>query len=116
MIHFLALATLLWAQQPANLDRTEVQTLPVQGNVHMLASAGGNMTVQVGNDGILLVDTSYEQLAPKILAAVRRLSDKPISWIVNTEIDADHVSGNDALPKLANVSTRSNVRIVAHEN
>jgi glyoxylase-like metal-dependent hydrolase (beta-lactamase superfamily II) len=116
MIHFmLTLAALLWAQRPA-LDRTEVQTLPVQGNVHMLASAGGNMTVQVGNDGILLVDTSYEQLVPKILAAIGKLSDKPVSWIVNTEIDADHVSGNDALPKLANVSTRSNVRIVAHEN
>lgn len=117
MIHFLlTLTALLWAQQPANLDRTEVQTIPVQGNVHMLASAGGNMTVQVGSDGILLVDTSYEQLAPKILAAIRKLSDKPISWIINTEIEADHVSGNDALPKLANVSTRTNVRIVAHEN
>lgn len=117
MMHYLLmLAALLWGQQPANLDRVEVQTIPVQGSVHMLVSAGGNMAVQVGNDGILLVDTSYEQLAPKVAAAVRKLSDRPILWIVNTAMDADHVSGNDALPKLANTALRTNVRIIAHEN
>jgi cyclase len=82
----------------------------------MLASAGGNITVQVGNEGTLLVDTSYEQLAPRISAAIRKLSEKPVSWIVNTDIDADHVGGNDALPKLVNAATRSSVRIIAHEN
>jgi glyoxylase-like metal-dependent hydrolase (beta-lactamase superfamily II) len=112
----LALTFLLLAQQPPNLDRVEVQTVPVQGSVHMLAGAGGNIAVQSGADGVLLVDTSYEQLAPKILAAVRKVSDKPVLWIVNTAMDADHVGGNDALPKLMNTSTRQGVRIIAHEN
>ncbi len=101
---------------PTALDRLEIQTIPVQGNVSMLVGAGGNITVQAGNEGVVLVDTQYEQLAPKIVAAIRKLSDKPIFWIVNTAIDADHVSGNDALPKLANAATRQAARIVAHEN
>jgi len=117
MIHYLlAIGLLLGAQQSADLDKIEVQTIRVQGNVHMLASAGGNITVQVGNEGTLLVDTSYEQLAPRVSAAIRKLSEKPVSWIVNTEIDADHVGGNDALPKLVNSTTRASVRIIAHEN
>src|SRR5678815_5467935 len=95
---------------------TEGQTIPVQGNVHMLVGAGGNITLQVGSDGVLLVDTQYEQQAPRIVAAIRKLSEKPVFWIVNTAIDADHIGGNDALPKLANAATRQAVRIVAHEN
>jgi cyclase len=117
MIYYLlAIGLLVGAQQSADLDKVEVQTIPVQGNVQMLASAGGNITVQVGNEGTLLVDTSYEQLAPRISAAIRKLSEKPVSWIINTEIDADHVGGNDALPKALNAATRTTVRIIAHEN
>jgi len=101
---------------PTNLDSVEIQTIHVQGNVYMLVGAGGNMTVQVGNDGVLVVDTQYEQLAPKLVAAIRKLSEKPIVWMVNTSVDADHVGGNDALPKLANAAVRQNVRIIAHEN
>jgi glyoxylase-like metal-dependent hydrolase (beta-lactamase superfamily II) len=112
----LALALALAAFQTSNFDRVEIQTVPVQGNVYMLAGAGGNVTVQVGSEGVMLVDTQYEQLAPKILAAIRKLSDKPIFWIINTHIDADHIGGNDALPKLANAATRQAVRVVAHEN
>jgi cyclase len=112
----LALGLLFFAPQTPNFDRVEVQTIPVQGNVHMLVGAGENVTVQVGNEGVVLVNTSYEQLAPKVLAAIRKLTDKPIFWIINTSIDADHIGGNDALPKLANAATRQGVRIVAHEN
>lgn len=99
-----------------NLESVEIQTIHVQGAVYMLAGAAGNITVQVGNDGVMLVDTQYEQLAPKIVAAIRKLSSKPLFWIVNTHIDADHVSGNEALPRLANAGIRQNVRIIAHEN
>src|SRR5439155_16663359 len=112
----LALAFFGFQNQTPNLDRVEIQTIPVQGNVYMLAGAGGNITLQVGGDGVMLVDTQYEQLAPKIAAAIRKLSDKPLFWIVNTHIDADHIGGNDALPKLVNASTRQAVRIIAHEN
>ena len=57
---FVALAA---AQQNQNLNSVEIHILPVQGNVYMLAGAGGNITVQVGNDGVLIVDTQYAPLS-----------------------------------------------------
>jgi len=109
--------TLLGLQgPPPNLNNVEIQTIPVQGNVYMLVGAGGNITVQIGTDGVLVVDTQYEQLAPKIVAAIRKLSDKPIFWMINTSIDGDHIGGNEALPRLANTGTRQAVRTIAHEN
>src|SRR6266404_6284768 len=62
---FFGAAVLATAQQ--NFDRIEVQTQPVQGNVSMLIGAGGNVTVQMGPDGVLIVDTQFEPMAPKLL-------------------------------------------------
>src|SRR5437868_9150304 len=78
-----------------NFDNVEIHTLPVQGNVYMLVGTGGNITVQVGKDGVLLVDTEYAQLSEKILAAIRKLSDGPLRYIINTHYHADHTSGNE---------------------
>src|SRR5574341_1373893 len=55
-----------------NFDEVEIRVLPVQRNVYMLLGAGGNTTVQVGSDGVLVVDTQFAPLAPKILAAIRK--------------------------------------------
>ena len=71
--------------------------LPVQGNVYMLAGAGANITVQVGPQVVLLVDTPPPALVPNVLTEIRKLSDKPIQYIINTSIDTDHVAGNGAL-------------------
>ena len=68
------------AQQNQNLDNVEIHALPVQGNVYMLVGAGGNITLQVGSEGVLLVDTQFAQLSDKVLAAIRRLSTKPIRY------------------------------------
>jgi glyoxylase-like metal-dependent hydrolase (beta-lactamase superfamily II) len=80
-----------------NFDNVEIHALPVQGNIYMLVGAGGNITVQVGKDGILLVDTEYAQLFPKILAALRKISDGPLRYIIDTHYHADHTSGNENL-------------------
>jgi glyoxylase-like metal-dependent hydrolase (beta-lactamase superfamily II) len=77
----------------------EIGILKVQGNVYMLVGATGNIAAQVGDDGILVVNTGTEAMAPKLIAALRTLSDKPILWVVNTDADQDHIGGNDALPK-----------------
>src|SRR5581483_1504675 len=53
-----------WAQQP-DLNNVEVHVLPVQGNIYMLVGAGANITVQIGNDGVLVVDTEYAPLSGK---------------------------------------------------
>jgi cyclase len=89
----------LAAQGRQNFDAVKVEVQPVQGNIYMLTGAGGNTTVQVGPDGVLLVDTEFAPMAPKILAAVRQLSDKPIRYIINTHVHGDHVGGNAALAK-----------------
>src|SRR5580698_8122747 len=86
--------------QNQNFDNVEVKILPVQGNVYMLVGAGGNSTVQVGKDGVLVVDTMYAPMATKIMAAIRTLSPMPIKYIIDTHVDGDHTGGNGALAKL----------------
>lgn len=110
-----AVVTTLAPAQPRNFDNTQEQLLPVQGNTYMLAGAGGNTTLQVGKDGVLVVDTQYAEMAPKILSEIRKLSDKPIVWMVNTHVDQDHSGGNAALAKLGR-GPGPGPRIIAHEN
>src|SRR2546422_11495940 len=64
---------------PVNPDfsRLEIQTLKVQGNIYLLAGAGGNIAVQIGDEGILLAGTGYEQRTDKVLASIHKLSNKP---------------------------------------
>jgi len=87
----------------------EIHVLPVQGNVYMLVGAGGNITVQVGDDGVLLVDTGLAGTSDKVYAAIRTLSTKPIHYIIDTHIHPDHVGGNEALAKLGNTIAGGNV-------
>jgi glyoxylase-like metal-dependent hydrolase (beta-lactamase superfamily II) len=77
----------------------EVRVQPVQGAVYMLAGAGGNIAVQVGKQGVLVVDAGSEQMSDKVLAAIRQLSDQPIRYILNTHAHPDHTGGNAALAK-----------------
>ena len=79
------------AQQP------RLNVLPVQGSVSMLVGPGANVTLQTGKDGVLLVDTPPAALVPQALAEIRRLSDRPLRYIVNTSLDAEHIGGNAAL-------------------
>jgi len=58
------------AQQRPDLSNVQIHILPVQGNVYMLVDAGSNITLQVGSDGVLVVDTQYAPLSEKILAAI----------------------------------------------
>ena len=102
--------------------------VPVQGNVYMLVGAGGNITVQVGKEGILLVDTGLSPMSDKVLAAIRQLSDKPIRYIVNTHVHADHTGGNEKIAPTGITITGGNVvanigesagkgaAVIAHEN
>jgi len=97
------------AQQPQNFDNVEVHVLPVQGNVYMLVGAGGNITMQVGKEGVLLVDTMYAGLSDKVIAAVRTVSDKPIRYIINTHVHGDHTGGNEKIAKAGSTITGGNV-------
>jgi cyclase len=94
----------------------DIGILKVQGNVYMLVGPTGNIAAQVGDDGIVVVNTGTEALAPKIAAALKTLSDKPVMWIVNTDADPNHIGGNAALPGLTGLAKGRTPRMVAHEN
>jgi cyclase len=115
------------AQQNQNLNAVEVHILPVQGNVYMLVGAGSNIAIQVGNDGVLIVDAQYAPLSEKILAAIRTLSKGPIRYLINTTYDPDHTGGNEPLRKAGSTIAGGNVsgdiqdaavgaQIIAHDN
>jgi glyoxylase-like metal-dependent hydrolase (beta-lactamase superfamily II) len=123
-VAFLACVGLARAQQgsspsPGAAD-AELHMWPVQGNVFMLVGPGGNMAVQVGRDGVLLVDTMVEALAPRIAAEIKKLTPLPIRFIIDTSIDADHLGGNAALAAMgATGSTQvpgGGATVIAHEN
>jgi cyclase len=95
----------------------EVHVFPVQGNVSMIVGPGGNTTVQVGKEGIVVVDTQTAAAAPQVMAAIRTLSDRPIIWMINTSIDAEHIGGNEALLRLGGSTDASErARVITHEN
>jgi cyclase len=94
----------------------DIGVLKVQGNVYMLVTPAGNIAAQVGDDGILVVNTGTEAMAPQLYGALRKLAEKPILWVVNTDADSNHIGGNDALPRLSGLAARQQPRIVAHQN
>lgn len=102
-----------------------IRVVPVRGNVYLLEGAGANIAVQVGNDGILMVDSGAAKYSDAVLAAVRQLSDKPIQYILNTSARLDHVGGNEALAKagrragggrVATDPAGTGASIIAHES
>ena len=103
--------------QPAKLAAGEVRAVHVQGNVHMIVGAGANIAVQVGNDGVLVVDTGAAGATEKVLAAIKALAPgKEIRWAVNTTVRADHIGGNELVSKAGRTVNGNIAAIVAHEN
>jgi cyclase len=84
------------------------------GNVYMLEGvggfSGGNLAVAVGDDGVLLVDSSFPPLAPKLEAELKKLSKKPLRYVVNTHFHGDHTAGNTILGRKSTIIAHENVR------
>jgi len=129
---------MITAQQPAPSGArpgaaaaaaADVRSKLVQGDVWIINAGFVNVAVQVGSDGVLVVDTGTEAAAPKILAEIQRIAEgKPIRYIVNTHAHADHVGGNVAIAKAgksiiagnfapqAGAGAANQAKIIAHEN
>jgi glyoxylase-like metal-dependent hydrolase (beta-lactamase superfamily II) len=104
--------------QSATVDKQAVQpfdTFHVGGNVHMLIGAGANIAVQVGDEGVLVVDTGLAQNSARVLATIRTLSNQPIRWIINTHFHSDHTGGNEALATAGSKTNGGPAEILAHE-
>ena len=106
---FLACLPVVLFAQPTGPAASEVETLKVQGNVYLITGAGGNIAVQVGDQGLLVVDTGLASMSSKVLTAIQKLSDKPIQYVINTHVHADHTGGNDAIRKAGLTYVGANV-------
>jgi len=109
-------ALLLVFGNSAPAQDSAYRALKVQGNVWVLAGPLGNVTVQAGDDGIVLVDTGLEAEAQGVSAAVKTIANKPVRWLINTSIDESRRGGNAVLPKMIFSAPGPGPRIVAHEN
>ena len=90
--------SLLSAQQnQAGSDA--IRTFEVRPNIHMISGAGGNIAVQIGVDGVVVVDTGSQEMAGAVLAAIRKLTDQPIRYIINTGPGTDHIGGNETIAR-----------------
>jgi cyclase len=92
------------AQQMQNasysqMDEEKVHVEHVQGRVYMLVGAGANITVQVGDEAVVLIDAGRLEMSENAIRAIRSLSNRPIQFVINTNIDPDHISGNENIAK-----------------
>lgn len=96
--------------QGQDFSKVEIKATKVAGNVYMLEGAGGNIGVSVGEDGILIVDDQFAPLAPKIQAALKKITPKPVKFVLNTHWHGDHTGGNELFGSLAPIIAHENVR------
>ena len=108
------LSMLLVAATPAiaqqqNFDTVQIRPVRLADRIYMLAGAGGNIGVSVGDSAVILVDDQYAPLTPKVLAAVRALTRLPIRFVLNTHWHGDHTGGNENM-------RGAGAFVVSHEN
>lgn len=103
----LSISVAAFQQPPANAPKV-VQVQKLRDNLYMLTGGGGNTAVFIRSDGITLVDTKNPGWGQPILDEVKKLSDKPVTQIINTHTHGDHVSGNVEMPV--------NVEIIVQDN
>ena len=98
----------------AQQDFSEVQIQPhhVAGTVYYLEGRGGNIGLSVGEDGVVMIDDQFAPLTDRILAAIRKINDGDIRFVINTHVHGDHTGGNENLGRMGIVIlARDEVRV-----
>jgi glyoxylase-like metal-dependent hydrolase (beta-lactamase superfamily II) len=80
-------------------DAGNFEVLQLRPNFYMIAGAGANIGVQVGDDGVVIVDAGAASRSADVLAAIKKITTQPIRYVIDTSADADHVGGNEAIAK-----------------
>ena len=112
----------LLAQQHASTIIGGLEAIQIRPNVYVLFGAGANVTLHVGGDGLVLVDSGSGDRAGELLEAVKSISPRPIRLIINTSADPDHVGGNATLGGAGvpispdPFALESHATVLAHEN
>jgi glyoxylase-like metal-dependent hydrolase (beta-lactamase superfamily II) len=107
--------------------QADPEVLQLRPNFYMIAGAGANIAVQIGPDGVVVVDTGTADQADAVVAAIRKLSPEPIRYIIDTSARPDHAGGNEKIAKAGETlfyATQQNLAmtnggaaaILAHEN
>jgi glyoxylase-like metal-dependent hydrolase (beta-lactamase superfamily II) len=101
---------------------TPLETIQIRSNVFVVFGAGGNVTVHVGDDGVILVDSGSAAMADRLLQTVRAIAPGPIRLVISTSADADHTGGNDVVARAGvpistdSFSNERRAAVLAHEN
>ena len=96
-------------QAQRDFSKVEIGTTQLADGLYMLTGAGGNIGVSVGQDGLFLIDDQFAPLSDKIMAALKKLSEGPIRFVLNTHWHGDHTGGNENMGHAGAV-------IVSHDN
>jgi glyoxylase-like metal-dependent hydrolase (beta-lactamase superfamily II) len=88
------------AQGQPDFSKVEIKTTKISNNFYTLEGQGGTIGVLAGPDGVLMVDSQFAPLTPKIVAAIKQISDRPIRFLINTHVHGDHTGGNENLGKM----------------
>jgi glyoxylase-like metal-dependent hydrolase (beta-lactamase superfamily II) len=86
-------------QVQPDFSKVEIKTTKLANNFYTLDGQGGTLGVLAGPDGIFMVDDQFAPLSPKIMAAIKQISNSPIRFLVNTHVHPDHTGGNENFAK-----------------
>lgn len=102
---------------PVDPAKGEAQIHKLSSNLYMIqfvgvngGNFGGNVVASLGDDGIALVDAGYAPMAPKLAAALKTLSDKPVKYILHTHWHVDHTQADGYFAGTAVIIAQDNVR------
>lgn len=108
-------ASTLTAQDKTTAPPISVKITKAAGNVYFLETVdgfgGGNVAASIGDDGILLVDDMYAAMTPKLMAALKTISDKPVRIVLNSHFHGDHIQGNSNFQRSSIIIAHENVRM-----
>jgi glyoxylase-like metal-dependent hydrolase (beta-lactamase superfamily II) len=88
-----------YAQQQQDFSKVEVKTTDLGNKTYMLEGAGGNVTVAVGTDSVIMVDAQFAPMHDKLKAAIAKVTNLPVKYLINTHYHGDHTGGNEAFAK-----------------